>query len=50
MYVPLRRVNRSLLNRPRDILPAVEARSVEKDQMEEEHSRSILEKIAYGRG
>ena len=49
VYVPHWRVKRSCLSRPRDILLAVEARWVEKDQMVEERSRNILERTDYGR-
>lgn len=49
MYIPLHQANWSLLSRPRDIPRAVEVRQVEKDQMEEERSRSTPERIACGR-
>ena len=49
MYVPLRPPKRSCLSRLRDILLAVEARQVERDQMVEERSRNILEKTDDGR-
>ena len=49
VYVPRRLVKRSCLSRPRDILLAVEARQVGKDQMVEERSRNILERTDYGR-
>ena len=49
VYVPLRRAKRSFLSHSRDILPAVEARQVEKDQMVEERSRNTLERTDYGR-
>ena len=49
VYVPLQQAKRSSLSHLRDILPAVVARQVEKDQMVEERSRNILERRDYGR-